>query len=175
MLEPSVSIICVINVVTMRLEQFQYLFYPAIAIIALLVVIVAIVIVKKAQAWPYRAVAIMSPIEKKFYWQLKNAFPNYHILAQVQLSQVIRPPRGKNELKWLNKIWHMSLDYVILDDELELIAVIELDDRSHLLKRRREADLRKNKALKVAGVKLIRIPTNNIPNNEQLISLLRHG
>lgn len=164
-----------INVDIIKLEQLtQHLFYPAIAIITLLIVIVVIVIINKVQAWPYRAVAIMSPIEKKFYWQLKNIFPNYHILAQVQLSQVIRPPRGKNELKWLNKIWHMSLDYVILDDELELVAAIELDDRSHLLKRRREADMRKNKALKVAGVKLIRIATNHMPNDQQLINLIMH-
>lgn len=66
----------------------------------------------------------------------------------------------------------MSLDYVILDDSLEMVAVIELDDRSHLLKRRREADQRKNKALKAAGIRLIRIQTSHLPNSVQLFSLL---
>lgn len=153
-------------------QVLQFLLYPAIALLILLVVMILVVIFKRTQAWPYQAVPVMSPIEKKFYWQLKNTFPDYHILAQVHLSQVIRPPRGKNELKWLNKIWYMSLDYVILDNKLEMVAVIELDDRSHLLKRRREADQRKNKALKAAGIRLIRIQASHLPNNVQLINLL---
>lgn len=159
--------------IIMGAEQILRLFlYPAIALSILVVIAIFIVVFKKAQAWPYQAVPIMSPIEKKFYWQLKNTFPDYHILAQVHLSQVIRPPRGKNELKWLNKIWYMSLDYVILDNRLELVAAIELDDRSHLLKRRREADQRKNKALEAAGIRLIRIQTTHLPTSIQLVSLI---
>ncbi|MFD1259616.1 DUF2726 domain-containing protein [Entomomonas asaccharolytica] len=153
-------------------QVLQLLLYPALALLVLVAVTIVVVILKKAQAWPYQAVPVMSPIEKKFYWQLKRTFPHYHILAQVHLSQVIRPPRGKNELKWLNKIWYMSLDFVILDDRLEMVAAIELDDRSHLLKRRREADQRKSKALKAAGVRLIRIQTSHLPNDLQLANLL---
>lgn len=158
----------------MRLEQLSTaLFYPVLVLFGLMVFFIIVAFIKKKQAWPYEAVPVMSPIEKKFYWQLKRVFPTYHILAQVQLSQVIRPPRGKNEYKWLNKIWRMSLDYVVLDENLELVTVLELDDRSHLYKRRQEADQRKNKALKAAGVRLIRIQTNTMPTDAQLVNLFK--
>ncbi len=136
---------------------------------------VVFALVKTTQKWPYYAVPVMSNIEKKFYYQLVKAFPQYHILAQVQLSRVIRPPKNRYEYKWLNKIWRMSLDYVILDSHLDTLVVIELDDRSHLTQRRMEADERKNKALKAAGVRLIRIKTNNMPSLDELKYLVNRG
>lgn len=144
-------------------------------VVAVLVVMVVFVLVKITQKWPYYAVPVMSNIEKKFYYQLVKAFPQYHILAQVQLSRVIRPPKNRYEYKWLNKIWRMSLDYVILDSHLDTLVVIELDDRSHLTQRRMEADERKNKALKSAGVRLIRIKTNNMPSLDELKYLVNRG
>lgn len=144
-------------------------------LVTLIVVIVAVGFFKKSLKWPYQAVPVMSEIEKKFYFQLLKAFPHYHILAQVQLCRVIRPPKNKHEYQWLNKIWRMSLDYVILDSHLETLAVIELDDRSHLSQRRKEADKRKDKALKAAGVRLIRIKTNNIPTFTELARLINTG
>lgn len=127
---------------------------------------------KKKQKWPYKKVPIMSEIEKKFYKQLLFVFPLYHIFVQVQLSRIIRPPKGKKELQWLNKIWRLSLDYVIVDKEFNTIAVIELDDASHSLPRRKEIDLRKDKALKAAGIHLIRIKTKHLPSNNSLLSLV---
>lgn len=144
-------------------------------VVAVFVVMVVFVLVKITQKWPYYAVPVMSNIEKKFYYQLVKAFPQYHILAQVQLSRVIRPPKNRYEYKWLNKIWRMSLDYVILDSHLDTLVVIELDDRSHLTQRRMEADERKNKALKAAGVRLIRIKTNNMPSLDELKYLVNRG
>lgn len=143
--------------------------------VAVLVVTVVFALVKKAQKWPYYVVPVMSNIEKKFYYQLVKAFPHYHILAQVQLSRVIHPPKNRHEYKWLNKIWRMSLDYVILDSHLDTLVVIELDDRSHLTQKRKEADERKNKALKAAGLRLIRIKTNSIPTLDELKYLVNRG
>lgn len=144
-------------------------------IILALVVMVVFILVKNTLKWPYRAVPVMSNIEKKFYYQLVKAFPDYYILAQVQLSRVIRPPKNRYEYKWLNKIWRMSLDYVVLDRHLETLVVIELDDRSHLTQKRKEADERKNKALKAAGVRLIRIKTNSIPSLDELKYLVNRS
>ncbi|AWM79532.1 hypothetical protein DKL61_03740 [Gammaproteobacteria bacterium ESL0073] len=144
-------------------------------VVAVLVVAVVFALVKKVQKWPYYAVPVMSNLEKKFYYQLVKAFPHYHILAQVQLSRVIRPPKNRHEYKWLNKIWRMSLDYVILDSHLDTLVVIELDDRSHLTQKRKEADERKNKALKAAGLRLIRIKTNSIPTLDELKYLVNRG
>lgn len=145
-------------------------FYMVLIIVAVVIVTLVIIVVewRRANVWPYRKVSLMSGVEKKLYWQLKEALPEHYIFSQVHLSQIIRPPKGKHELKWLNKIWRMSVDYVILDKHLEVQLVIELDDKTHLLPRRQAADQKKNKALAVAGVKLMRVQTSNMPSKQQL-------
>lgn len=147
------------------------LFYPLVVIIGLVVLTVVITLLKISKPWPYRKVPLMTAVEKKFYWLLKDALPDYHIFSQVQLSQVIRPPKGRDEFKWLNKIWCMSLDYVILDQQLETLAVIELDDKTHLLKRRQEADQKKDKALKAAKVRMIRVKVSQLPTKQEIRAL----
>lgn len=154
-------------------EQLQaWLFYTLVIIVAFIVILFIFLLLKKIQPWPYKKVPMMSEVEKKFYRLLLATFPHYYICAQVQLSRIIRPPKGKDELKWLNKIWRLSVDYVILNNQLETIAVIELDDASHLLPKRKEVDQRKDKALKAAGIYLIRVRTNNLPSQQELLALL---
>lgn len=154
-------------------EQFlSLLLYLLLLIGGLFLVLLLVLLLNKTQRWPYKKVAIMSEVEKKFYKQLQLAFPQYHLFVQVQLSRIIRPPKGKNELKWLNKIWRLSVDYVLVDSEFNTVAVIELDDASHSHPHRKEADLRKEKALKAAGVHLIRIRTDQIPSNQKLLALV---
>lgn len=149
-----------------------FLLYSVVTIFAFIAILSICYLLKKLQPWPYKQVPIMSEVERKFYRQLLATFPQYHVFVQVQLSRIIRPPKGKDELIWLNKIWRLSLDYVILDCELKLVAAIELDDASHRLPKRREADQRKDKALKAAGVHLIRIKTNKLPSKQELLALL---
>lgn len=129
---------------------------------------------KKFRPWPYHSVMMMSHVEQLLYWRLKEALPTYHIFAQVQLSRLIRPPKGKDEWHWLNKIIRLSVDYVVLNERLETVAVIELDDKSHLLAKRMEADQRKAKALKAAGLRLIRINVTQIPTKQQLAAMFKY-
>lgn len=150
----------------------SYYIYILCGGVGFIFVVLFILLIKVKQRWPYQAVSVMTPVEQKFYWYLKQVYPQYHILAQVQLCRVIRSPRGKNEYKWLNKIWRMSLDYVILDESLNTLLAVELDDRSHLAAKRLEADQRKTKALQAAGVRLVRIRTQQIPNKVELMKLL---
>lgn len=148
------------------------LFYPIIIFVGVSIVVLLMGLLVKAKPWPYRKKPLMSPIEKKLFWQLKEAFPYYYVFSQVNLSQAITFPKNNNQYKWLNKIWNMSLDFVLLDNQLEILLAIELDDKSHLAPNRKAADERKNKALKSAGIPLIRIQANNIPSIKQLTILI---
>jgi hypothetical protein len=55
---------------------------------------------------------------------------------------------------------------------LSVIAVIELDDRSHERPKRKAADARKNKALADAGIRLVRIPAGRLPTEDDLRKLV---
>lgn len=58
----------------------------------------------------------------------------------------------------------MSLDIVITTQLCETLLVIEIDDPSHQRADRIERDKKKNKVLKDAGIKILRIPTgSNLP------------
>jgi len=121
--------------------------------------------------WPYIKRKLMTKTECQLYKLIQEAVPHLCIFAQVQLSQVIFFPSVKkiNEKNyWTNRINRMSLDYVITNNNFETIVVIELDDPSHNLPERKKSDLKKDKALKDAGITIIRIPINQIPSKELL-------
>jgi hypothetical protein len=53
-----------------------------------------------------------------------------------------------------------------------MVAVIELDDRSHERRDRQDADARKTKAVVDAGLRLVRIPAGNLPPKEKLREII---
>jgi len=62
----------------------------------------------------------------------------------------------------------MSADFVVTDKVMEIIAVIELDDRTHNKLDRIEADKKKDKALTSAGIKVIRWKVSPMPTVAQI-------
>lgn len=110
------------------------------------------------QPWPYQARRIMTDREQVLYHRLREALPDCLIFTQVQLSQVISVKyRTKNPQAWLNKISQKSLDFVVCQPDSSVLAVIELDDKSHNNAKQASRDADKSKALKDAGVRLIRV------------------
>ncbi len=61
--------------------------------------------------------------------RLKEALPQQHILAQVAFSALITSDDYKIRQKFNRKV----TDFVILNTQFEVIAIIELDDRSLFL------------------------------------------
>ncbi len=62
----------------------------------------------------------------------------------------------------------MSLDFVVCQKDSSIVAVIELDDRTHEKEPRQEADAKKNRALSSAGVSLIRWRVNQMPPEQEI-------
>jgi hypothetical protein len=116
---------------------------------------------------------LMTPTELKLFNRLVTAFPEYLVMSQVQLSQVIRPPKGSDDyMLWLNKINQMSLDFVICDKESKPLCVIELDDCTHLAKSSIARDTKKDLALSAAGIRIVRIKVSEIPAVLELQNLI---
>jgi len=122
--------------------------------------------------FPFYSTNLMSEYELKLYSKLKQAYPDRMIMSQVQLSQVVRAPKGKDSLYWFNRISRMSLDFVICDSNSTPLVVIELDDPTHEKASRIAADEKKDKVLASAGIPIFRMRVEKIPSAQQIISTL---
>ncbi len=118
--------------------------------------------------WPFYAKKPLTEVEQVLYHRLVRALPDHIVLAQVQLSRVLGVKRGHNFHTWNNRIDRMSLDFIVCRKDSSVMAVIELDDRTHERESRQEADAKKNRALSSAGVSLIRWRVNQMPGEREI-------
>lgn len=125
--------------------------------------------------WPFYAKKPLSQPEQILYHRLVNALPDNIILAQVQLSRVLGVKKGFNFREWNNRINRMSLDFLICHKDSSIIAVIELDDKTHDHESRRESDAKKDKALKSANIRIIRWNVKTIPDSAEIQKVLIQG
>ena len=117
----------------------------------------------------YRAKPLLTENEKKWYKAIKEAAPNAHVFAQVALNQLVRAEGSSSA--WYsahNKINARSLDFVVLNNDMNAILAIEIDDRSHLKAKRQADDEKKNNALQQAGIPLLRIPATPVLTGDQV-------
>ena len=121
------------------------------------------------EPWPFYAKnPLLEKAEQELHRQLIQALPEYVILAQVQLSQLIKLRSGYNFGKWHNRINRMSVDFVICRQDFSTVAVIELDGKSHEQAIQKQRDEKKNKALESAHIRLIRWKNHQIPDVESI-------
>ena len=115
---------------------------------------------------------VLTPTELTFFNTLLKATPNSFIFPQVSLSQLVGIPKGPDKLGSFNRINRMTVDFVIADEELNTLVVIELDDRSHDRKSSAERDQKKDIVLATAGIPLIRIRVEAMPSVDQLRAMI---
>lgn len=93
---------------------------------------------------------IMTAYEQKLFVKLKLAFPHYHVLSQVAFSALIT----NQDYKIRNQFNRKVTDFVLINDNGDVIAIIELDDATHLNKI--EEDKFRDTMLTQAGYKVVR-------------------
>lgn len=98
------------------------------------------------------------------------------IFSKVRLWDVVDvSPVIKNSFSYQNKISSKHLDFVICEpNEMKILFAVELDDKSHLLKDRKESDAVKNHALDSANIPLIRLPVKRYYSRELLYEQFSH-
>ena len=92
--------------------------------------------------------------------QLKAAFPDLNVLAQVAFSALITSDQYKIRGRFNRKV----TDFVILNQKLDVVVIIELDDPSHLSKQ--QEDKFRDRMLQEAGYRVLRY--TQIPSVRQL-------
>ena len=102
---------------------------------------------------------VITHFESKMFNRLKQSFPEYHILAQVAFSALITHNNYKVRSKFNRKV----TDFVILDKKLNVIAIIELDDPTHIGKEQEDAE--RDAMLLQAGYQVYRYTDIPSPQN----------
>ena len=109
----------------------------------------------------YNAKTILTDREYKFYRKLKPLADKYglSIFTKVRLADLVEPkPKAENPfwMECFNKIKAKHIDFALADDETSIVALIELDDKSHSRPDRIERDDFVNAVLKNTGYTLLR-------------------
>jgi hypothetical protein len=115
-------------------------------------------------AFPYQLrESLFTPAERHFLaYLIKAVDGDAMIFGKVRVADVIRPwdrLPGKRWHEAFHPISSKHFDYVLCDpDELSVLCVIELNDRSHDDPERQERDAFLRGACEAAGLPLIEIP-----------------
>jgi hypothetical protein len=123
--------------------------------------------------WPVAERKLLTERERSLYQSLLTLYPDHKLFIQVALSQLVDVHRNHPDRESIrNRYKQLVADFVLCRSDLSVVAVVELDDRSHERADRRDADARKNKAFADAGIRLIRIPAGKLPPIEKLRELV---
>lgn len=123
-------------------------------LVVLVVVLVALAVLA-ARLWsragtgndyPYsRNRVLLSPAERSFFGALEQAVGGeYRIFGKVRVADIVSVNRMSDRRAWqraFNRISAKHFDFVLCaKDDLAVVAVIELDDKSHEQRKRKERD-----------------------------------
>lgn len=114
----------------------------------------------KGKQTPIKAKPVLTMNEQPTFNRLKDALPEYSVLAQVSFSAMITSTGQATRNRFNRKM----ADFVICDKAFNVVAVVELDDSSH--KGREDKDAERDEMLKEAGLKVIRY--KRTPSTEQV-------
>jgi hypothetical protein len=131
----------------------------------------------------YEAVpALLTPAERSFFGVLQQAVASdYQVFAKVRLADIVRPVGNRSRSAWrsaFNRIAGKHVDFVLCDlRRLNVVGVIELDDRTHESFERGIRDGLVDSALADAGIPVLRVTARQSYSpaqiREQVESLLR--
>ncbi len=133
--------------------------------IALTLVIIAIVLIyrffKKKNELPYKKKYLLTKNEWVFYKKLKPVADKYgyNIIAKIRLADLVEvdTSQTKEYGKYFPKISSKHIDFGLVNPEnMEVLYLIELDDRSHQRADRIERDRFVNALCEKVGYTLIR-------------------
>ena len=151
-----------LNVVAILLAVFDAVNINVVAVVALAIFVLFMVKSKGRKAsvtGKFRSLQYLNTkAEQNFFNQLQRSLPNdVYLMAKVRLADICVPKDPKN-ISDFNKVSRKHIDFVLVSrNNSEIVACIELDDRSHAKRSAKQRDRIKNDALKAAGIPLFRV------------------
>jgi len=108
----------------------------------------------------YPKKSLLTQTERTFYQELQKQNNNqYAIHSKVRLEDIVGVAKGVGDRfrEMRNHIKSRHVDFVITKHSGEILAVIELDDKSHDTKKAQVADEIKNQIFEYNNVKFYRV------------------
>ena len=106
---------------------------------------------------------LLTAAELRFSHVLAEALPGYWINGQVAMGALLRPEQGLDKRAWWStygRFSQMIVDFVVVDPAGgHVVAIVELDDRSHSVAR----DAARDAMLQRAGYTVLRVSNRPWP------------
>lgn len=105
----------------------------------------------------YEARSVLTHNEMRNYRTLNDAAyrKGYSISTKMRLADLVKPRNEPQYMARFRKISQYHVDFVVLDNQMRVKAVIELDDSSHDTEKRKERDAFVDELLRDCGIRII--------------------
>lgn len=143
----------------------------ALVVVAFLLAVVALLTRRSSWHSHVRGKPILTPNEREFFYRLQKALPSLHVFPQVSFAAFIaddgtlsRKAQWSLRARFDRKI----ADFVVCErGTFNVLALVELDDRTHAA----TADRQRDAITKAAGYRTIRFQSKNKPTETEIAAL----
>jgi very-short-patch-repair endonuclease len=150
---------------------------PAMLAVGVLVLLTALLLLSRSRK-PWLSHIQRRPIlthnEMEFYHRLKRALPACHVFPQVSFGAFLTDDgRLSGKARWSvrARFDRKIADFVICDAGFNVLALVELDDRSH----NAHADRQRDALTKAGGYQTFRFQSKKKPSEAEIDALFRHA
>jgi len=147
------------------------LLFPILVIFAACFIMLLLAAKKgKGRAGTYRRRKLMTDNEEEFFGRLVVALPDHYIFPQVAMSAMLQPGSsdGRTAHSDRLRIAQQRVDYVVCTKSCEIVAVVELDDRTHS----QAKDQLRDSRLEQAGIRTVRFQARNKPKVDAIRAMI---
>jgi hypothetical protein len=125
---------------------------------------------KTSRTGTYRQRKLMTDNEEEFFGRLVVALPDHYIFPQVAMSALLDSASSDKKEAHSDRmsIAQKRVDYVVCTRRCEVVAVIELDDKTHS----RAKDELRDARLEQAGIRTVRFQARNKPKVEAIRTMI---
>lgn len=115
----------------------------------------------------YRKKNVLTGSEREFFYRLRQALPECVICPQVAVSALIEPTGiGSARKAGLDRIKGKRVGYAVFDEEMHLMAIIEVDHRSRTTRK----DAARDAYFANAGIRTVRFQAKRLPSEVKIKS-----
>jgi hypothetical protein len=124
----------------------------------------------KDRTGTYKQRKLMTDNEAEFFGRLVVALPEHYIFPQVAMSALLDTASGDKRIAHSDRlrIAQQRVDYVICTRSCEVVAVVELDDKTHS----RAKDQLRDARLRQAGIRTVRFQSREKPRVDAIRTMV---
>lgn len=141
-------------------------------VIILAIIVIILALLKPAiSGLEIEGKPILTDNEKEFFHRLQRSLPDYHVFPQVAVNAILQVSKNVKKARRFgirNRFSQLHVDYLICEkNTLAVMAVIELDDRTH----KAAKDAARDRMLETGGYRVIRFASKRKPAEAEIAAL----